>query len=395
MFKTIHSAHKMMPTSYSPDYIAKCPPILKWLFFPFGLHVTLQHSKSTSKIMSKLSHALFIFHVVYHAVIFFYYLAALIVYLRRDETDHLHAVNNFSFILSLPISFITYVIFHTRQSGVSRVFNNLTSLPSSKMFSRKNWRLFIFGNIFTILLHVLFALTSLVLELTNEHLMEDYCDYMVFMAPDVCEDEEISRKVALAFTIIDIYEYSTTYFFITLCCVFFSLVCHLLALDLHQIYVELRGKVNSRSCLNSAEISDLRVKFLGANRMVKTVSHLLSPLVLLWLMYTLLTICTSIRTTITESFDGVHQLITPAIELIRFYLLYKNASSIRQENSCTKLALVNGLCIVLKLYNHFQFLLQSSNTGIAVSGLFVIDSHCVISAIIAIVAYTVIIFETR
>uniref|UniRef100_T1JDG7 Gustatory receptor n=1 Tax=Strigamia maritima TaxID=126957 RepID=T1JDG7_STRMM len=329
-------------------------------------------------------------------IMFIYIVITTSVYLSHSKVVIENILTSLSYILTIPSVLLTYVYFYCRRFAISSVLQKLSHLPSSKTFTKNQWRKQLFQIILFTLLHLTLIIFHLTTFINNQPLLEWTC-VIRLMSEKYCKDPSTLAKFEIYCIIETVFLSVFCQFFLSTTYGFFSHICTLLILHFQQMNDKINRIINAKRIMSSDELSKFEKDFLFGEKMANEVSRIFSPILLIWWFNIVVRLCLLLRI-LVRAWAGIFGgLIELSIEILRLYVLYKRASDINKKaktvsENFTSLKLTDGGNF---RNNHFYFHLLSTQVGINVSDLFLINSQTILTVMANIFTYVVVLFQTK
>uniref|UniRef100_T1JKY2 Gustatory receptor n=1 Tax=Strigamia maritima TaxID=126957 RepID=T1JKY2_STRMM len=375
---------------FQTSFAIKTNNIFKYVLPIFGLSI----SSPQRRYCRWLLLITFILGLSCQLIVFIDIVFTISVYLSLTKFDVEDILTSLSHILIIPPAFFTYIYFYCRRFAISSVLQKFSDLSSSKTFTKNQWREQICQTFLFTLLNLILIIAGLTTSINNQQFIEGGCITRLIFEK-YCKDPSTLAKLKIYFIVeIVFFNVFSHLFLSTIYCVF-SHICTLLVSHFQQMDDKINRIINTkRIIISSDELSEFVKKILAGEKIANEVSRIFSPILLIWWFNIVVRICLLLRIFVyawSGKFGGLIELL---IEILRIYVLYKSVSDINKKaksvgENFTSLKLADGF-----RNNNFYFHLLSTQVGINVSDLFLINSQTILTVMATIITYAVILFQT-
>uniref|UniRef100_T1JLC8 Gustatory receptor n=1 Tax=Strigamia maritima TaxID=126957 RepID=T1JLC8_STRMM len=382
-----------MQGAFSKNYAVKANNIFKYVLSLFGLSI----SPPQRQYFRWLLLITFIFCISCQLFLLIHVLINISVYLLYYKVNVGLILIAISFILLIPPILVTYIYFYCRRFAISSLLQKLSNLPSSKSYTKNQWKKQIFQIILFTLLHLTLIISHLTIFISNQPFMEWMC-VIRLMSEKNCKVPSTLVKFEIFIIMEIVFLNVFCHFFLSTIYCFFSHICTLLVLHFQQMDDKIQKIINAKTNVSSHyQLLKFEEDFLTGEKMTNEVSRIFSSILLIWWSNVLVRICLRFRICLNAKSGVVGGVIELLIEILRLYVLYKRPSDINK-----KAKLVSENFALLRptdgvhfaCHHHFYFYLLSTQVGINVSDLFMINSQTILSVIATIFSYAVILLQT-
>uniref|UniRef100_T1JNN8 Gustatory receptor n=1 Tax=Strigamia maritima TaxID=126957 RepID=T1JNN8_STRMM len=380
-----------MQDTFSKNYAVKANKNFKYVFLLFGLSISPPQGRRYRWLLL----IAFLLCVSSQLIGLIIVVVNVTVYFLNGKPNIESILIVLSYTLIIFPSLLTYIYFYCKRFAISSVLQKLSDLPSSKTFSKNQWRKQMVQIILFTLLHLILMIALLKTFVNNKPFLEWVC-VIRLMSEKICKDPSTLTIFRICFMTEIVFLHFFCHLFLSMIFCFFSHICTLVALHFQQMDDKINRIVNAKRFISSDKLSKFERDFFVGEKMTNEVSRIFSSILLIWWSNLLVRICLRFRISLKAESGAFGGFVEFFIEVLRLYLLYKKASDINKKanlvsQNFTSLKLIDGVNF---RNNHFYFHLLSTQVGISVSDLFVINSQTILTVMANIFTYAIILLQT-
>uniref|UniRef100_T1JK69 Gustatory receptor n=1 Tax=Strigamia maritima TaxID=126957 RepID=T1JK69_STRMM len=380
-----------MQDTFSKNYAVKANKNFKYVFLLFGLSI----SPPQGRYYNWLLLIAFLLCFSCQLIGFIHIVVTVTVHFLNNKLNTEGVLILLSYILTIFPALLTYIYFYCRRFAISSVLQKLSDLPSSKTFTKNQWRKQMIQIILFTLLHLILTIVQLKKFINNQPFLEWFCAIRL-MSEKNCKDPSTLTKFEIHFITENLFYNFFSHLFLSTIFCFFSHVCTLVVLHFQQMDDKINRIINAKRFISSDRLSKFERDFFVGEKMTNEVSRIFSSILLIWWSNLLVRVCLRLRISLKAASGIFGGFIELFIEILRLYTLYKKASDINKKanlvsESFASLKLMDGVNF---RNNHFYFHLLSIQVGISVSDLFLINSQTILTVMANIFTFAIILFQT-